>query len=199
MKEFEKLLQDAKYRAINEKALNMVRLGLFEEKEIKVSDMSFEKLEEITVSKPYKRVFHLYKNVETDELLYVNPLTLVGETDAVGNDVAGEAKPYAYQVLLIENVTEEQYQEVLKASQTERSSLIDVAYKAQFVILCISLIVAVIYMVNQIVSYAGSYGFFLGLYSTLTDGMFVPYLLLGTEIGMYVLTSIFYRKFKNGL
>lgn len=196
MKEFEKLLLEAEHRKIKERALTMVELGLFiEKKEVSIEEIDFSILEEINSKKLYKGVFRLYENQSTGDLFYINPLV----EDNKGDDRAEKTlEPYAYQVLELENVTDEEYKQVLQASQTERSGFLGIVYRAQIVMLIVTVIAAVLFMINQLTTLTTQYSFGLAFYYTLTDYMLSPYCLIGIQLCAFLISSITYRKFKKG-
>lgn len=197
MKEYQKLLLEADHRRSMEKALTMVELGLFDDKgEIASPDMDFSNLEEITIGKLYKGVFHLYEDQTTGDLFFVNPLVEDNKGDSKAERVM---EPYAYQVLAIESVTEDEYLEILKASQTERSSFIKFLYRTEIVVMIISVVAALLYFIDQVISLSQNYSVGLSFYYALGDYMLSSYCLIGIQLGVLVLTSIFYRKFRKGM
>ena len=72
MKEYEKLLLIERSRKEYERARNLIKYGCFEQKEVETIDFSC--LELVSGAKAYKGAYHLYRNVNTYELLYVLPL-----------------------------------------------------------------------------------------------------------------------------
>ncbi len=197
MKEYEKMLLEAEHRKLMEKAVTMVKLGLFSvEDEASPDSIDFTNLEEITVGKLYKGVFHLYEDQRNGDLFFINPLV---EDNKGDNENYKDVKPYAYQVVTIDNVTDEEYEELLSANQVNKTGIIGFLYKTQIVFLVISLIAMCIYFIDQAVSLSANYSVGLAIYYALFDYMLSSYCLIGIEIGALVLTTIVYRKYKNGL
>ncbi len=87
----------------------------------------------------------------------------------------------------------------LSANQVNKTGIIGFLYKTQIVFLVISLIAMCIYFIDQAVSLSANYSVGLAIYYALFDYMLSSYCLIGIEIGALVLTTIAYRKYKNGL
>ncbi len=113
-KEFEKLLKLEADRKNYDKAATLVEFGCFQQKEVTPQDINFQVLEKGSYEKKFKNSYDLYKNIETGELLFILPLVENNQGDEKEDK---SMKPYAYDVLFVENVSEEQYKEVLIAGR----------------------------------------------------------------------------------
>ena len=140
MKEFEKLLFEDFKRQECEKASLEVELGLFEQKEESSFDFSlYTKMS----SKKYKRLYDLYRKDETGELVYVCPLV---ENNEGADDERKDMTPYAYDVLYLEYLDEENYAKVKKAGINETSNvptLYVASWVAYFVLIALNIAVLI--------------------------------------------------------
>ncbi len=173
MKEYEKLLDNDANRKLNVKAEKMVKLGLFEQLEETAID--FSKLRKVTYKKLYKRAFNLYI-AEDGQLVYIHEKT---ESES--------GRAYAYDILAIEKVTDEEYNQILKASVHEKEQLIKVGYWTSMVLLILSTLLTVALIVYYLI--AG-----LDLASTLALQSQVV-IALGTFYGIATIETIAYRNF----
>lgn len=128
MKEFEKLLFEEVKRTESEKANLEVKLGLFEQKE--ESTFDFTAYTKITYGKKLKGLYDLYRNNETNELVFVCPLVENNKGDV---DERLDMEPYAYDVLYLEYLNNEDYEAVKKASVHEKGGLVNTFYILSFV------------------------------------------------------------------
>lgn len=127
-KEFEKIIQREKNRELNMKAQNLVKLGCFEQKEETTVDFSL--LDKITYEKQFKKIYDLYINRDGD-LFYI-----CGKTEGDSD------KPYAYDVIAIETVSDEEYKSVYRAHTFEGAGYIKGFYIGAFVLWVLSIIIS---------------------------------------------------------
>ena len=120
LKEYEKLLLAENNRQLQEKALNLVKCGCFNQ--VKEPTLDFSKYTKIDMAKKYKGLYDLYQNNETMELVFICPLLENNKGD-LENEVKDMA-PYAYDCIITEAMDEETYQLVLHAAKNNISNLI---------------------------------------------------------------------------
>ncbi len=137
LKEYEKLLLDERDRKDVEKALNLVKFGCFFQ-DVK-NELNFNELEQIKMAKKYRGRFDLYRNKDTLELLLVCPLVEDNKGDA---DERKDLKPYAYDVIAIEQMDNEAYVMVCKAAKNNLKSSVRLAYRFSIVFYIINVVVA---------------------------------------------------------
>jgi hypothetical protein len=118
-KEYEKLLKLEEDRKNFEAASNLVKFGCFEQKEVLPQDLNFAKLEKSSYEKKYNASYDLYKDLETGQLLFILPLV---ENNQGDSNEDKSMKPYAYDVLFVEQMSEETYEKVLKAGRNNLNS-----------------------------------------------------------------------------
>lgn len=135
LKEFEKLLFEDTKRKEMAKALDEVKLGLFDQKEELTFD--FENYTLMTYGKKYKGLYDLYQHNETMELVFVCPLIENNKGDEFERK---DMKPYAYDVVYLEYLDSEAYDLVKKAAVHEKSKGIDFCYYLNFVLYFVLLI-----------------------------------------------------------
>lgn len=153
-KEYEKILIRERNRKLNVKAQNLIKLGCFNQtEEVKVD---FSKLEKCTYEKPFKKFYELYKN-EEDNLFYI-----YGKTE--GENLV----PYAYDVIAVESVTDEEYKALYNASKFEGLGWIKVVNIASFVILGLLAIILIINVISNIVDGASFIDLLTNLFTPFT-------------------------------
>ena len=184
MKEFEKLLFEDFKRQECEKALLEVELGLFEQKEETSFDLtSYTKMS----SKKYKGLYDLYRNNESGELVYVCPLV---ENNEGAEDERKDMAPYAYDVLYLEYLNEENYEKVKKAGIHETSNvptLYVASWVAYFVLIALNITVIIFTFIQT-----GGFDF--------TTYMLVAGAILGSFVistCLLTLVSIKYHNYKD--
>ena len=150
MKEFQKLLYEDMKRQENEKAKNLVKLGLFEQKKLEEFDASAYNL--ITYGNKYKGLYDLYQNIETMEMVYVCPLV---EDNKGEEDEKKDMTPYAYDCIFLELLDKEEYDLVKKAASHENTMIVDIFYIAAFVLYFVLLVVTIISAVALAITKAG--------------------------------------------
>lgn len=142
LKEYQKLLLEDMKRKETVKALDEVKLGLFEQKT--ETEFDFSNYNSVQYGKKYKGLYTLYQNKETFELAFVCPLI---ENNKGDDNERTDLKPYAYDVLYLDYLDEEAYELVKKAAIHEKSRWIDVFYymgiSLYFVLLALNLITIV--------------------------------------------------------
>ena len=183
MKEFEKLLFEEEKRTENAKAINQIKLGLFEQKEEETFD--FSNYTKMTYNKKYKGLYDLYRSNETYELCFVCPLV---EDNKGSDDEVKDMKPYAYDVLYLEYLDNEAYELVKKAAVHEKSRFIDCLYVSSFVMYFVLIalnIFTLVYLLNESQAFASI---------ILVMGSLVSALVVSTILLPILLIK--YRKFK---
>ena len=146
MKEFEKLLLEENKRKETEKALREIQLGLFEQKKeeaFPLQDYTLMTYE----NKKYKGLYDLYCHNENKTFCYVCPLT---ENDK--EDETKDITPYAYDVIYLESLTDEQYEQVKAAAVHENSKWIDIFFKTSVVLYIVMLLVTIILLISVSIS-----------------------------------------------
>ena len=113
LKEYEKLLKVEENRKYIEKANTLIEFGCFEQRE--VTEFPFNEYDFVD-GKKYKGKYNLYKNKNSEELVYVCPLV---EENEEGKTV----KPYGYDCIDIETMDYETYLKVVKAGKNNVSTL----------------------------------------------------------------------------
>lgn len=137
-KEYEKILRREENRQKNVKASNLVKLGCFEQKE--EASLDFSKLDKITYGKPFQKIYDLYEDREGN-LLYV-----YGKTEEEGT------KAYAYDVIYLETVTDEEYKKLYKAHTFEGASFIKGLYITTFVLWIVSIVISLSIVIYYLAS-----------------------------------------------
>lgn len=173
-KEYEKILKRESNRQKNVKAENLVKLGCFEQKEEK--NIDFSVLDIITYDKPFQKLYDLYEDRDGN-LLYIYAKT-EGE----------DAKPYAYDVIYLETVSDEDYKKLFKAHSYEGAKFIKGLYITTFILWVLSIVVTLSIIVYYMAS--GDYGFI----DILTNS--VSYLFfISIVTALLAITNVSYRKF----
>lgn len=196
LKEYEKLLLDERDRKDIEKAKNLVKFGCFLQ-EIK-NEVNFNELEQIKMPKKYNGRFDLYRNKETLELLFINPLVEDNKGDA---DERKDLKPYAYDVIAIEQMDNETYVMVCKSAKNNLKSSVKLAYKFAIVFYFINLVVASCIFIYNIFSGIGEgvadFKAFINLiFSTFyVSGTYISGILVASPL--IVLMMIKYKQYKE--
>lgn len=193
MKEYEKLLQENENRKNMQKALNLVKLGLFNQEE--QAEFDFTNKELITYGKKYKGVYDLYEDQTNGDLIFVYPLVENNKSD---ESFEIDLKPYAFNVITLESMNNEEYLDVLKADSALKGGIIKAAYITHFVFLILAL---------ASLLYSFGYGIYSGIsggsdFGTVILDVFLGsstlYYLFGTiGIASFVLSTIAYRKYRN--
>ncbi len=183
MKEFEKLLQQEENRKNKEKALLMIKLGLFEQKREKTFD--FDNKELITNGAKYRGLYDLYEDQTTGDLYYVYPLT---EDDK--EEGSSPKTPYEYDIIAVETVTDEEFNKIRKAGAHEKTTLFQVLLIIQIIFLCITTIALIPQMVflfeqGQV------------WYAVLSHYTIETFGLIGIQAGLLLVNIISLRKFKS--
>lgn len=183
MKEYEKLLFEDTKRKENLKALDEVKLGLFEQKEEKEFDFSI--YTKMTYHKKYKGLYDLYQNNDTMELVYVCPLV---ENNKGDSNERKDLAPYAYDCIYLEYLDSEAYELVRKAAIHEKTKLIDGFYYGSIVAY---ILLFIINIVNLVLCFSSGTGF--------SEFILLAGSIIGAQFIMTILLSILlihYRKFK---
>ena len=137
-KEYEKLLQLEADREDYDKAKNLINFGCFEQKEVQPTEINFANLEKLDIEKKFKGVYDLYRVVDTNQLLFVQPLVENNKAEGVDTDM----KPYAYDVLYIEEMDNDTYKKVLKAGRNNLKSLTRSLYGLSLAFLIVDFILS---------------------------------------------------------
>lgn len=175
MQQYERIILNENNRLDNIKAKRLIELGCFEQKEEKSVDLTA--LEEITFNgKLYKGVYKLYKN-EEGQMFFITPLT---EDDP---DMDKKVEPYAYDVIAIENVDDETFEDLRHLGrQSSKRGFAKVLYIAQIVFIFITFVL----LLAEIIS--------LALSSQLNNqtAQFLTFpMLLGTICTFFVQVGVF--------
>lgn len=192
LKEYEKLLILERNRKDFEKAKSLIKFGCFEQKNETTID--FSKLELIDTPKKYRGLYQLYRNLETMQLLFVCPLVENNKGDV---DERKDLKPYAYDVIYIENMDNETYQMVCKAATNNLRTTLSVAYKASIILYFIHVAVTIIISIYTFITYSmNGNKFFYSLFNTIFNlGTYYIGVILATPL--LVLIMIKYRKYRD--
>lgn len=138
LKEYEKLLMDERDRKDLEKAKNLVSFGCFAQ-ETK-NEINFNELEQIKMDKKYKGRFDLFRNKDSLELFFICPLVEDNKGDV---DERKDLKPYAYDVIAVEQMDNEAYQMVCKAAKNNLKSGVRFAYKSSLVLYFVNVVISI--------------------------------------------------------
>lgn len=189
LKEYQKLLIIENDRKDAEKALNLLKFGCFEQKEVETVDFSV--LELVEGAKAYKGAYKLYRNTETYELLYVLPLV---EDNKGDENERTDLAPYAYDVICIEQMDAETYSMVYQAAKRNLPTFISRLYVTSWVLYIINALIALVMILYTLFTSQNT------IMDTLTLVFFYfgPYL-AGALVTMplMVLLTIKYKKYKE--
>ena len=189
LKEYEKLLLAERDREDYEKALNLIKFGCFEQKE--VTNVDFSKLEKISTPKKYKGLYALYRNLDTMQLEFIAELI---ENNKGAEDERKDLKPYAYDVIYLEQMDGETYQAVCHAGKNNISSSISVLYKSAFICFFVLIAFGLYCFTYNLISLSGNFFDRLALGLYYAAPFFVGVFIL---LPLLVLTSIKYKKYKD--
>ena len=187
MKEYEKLLLAERNRKELEVATNLIKFGCFEQKQETTVD--FTTLEKIPAKKKYKGLYDLYRNTATDELLFICPLVENNKGDAEENT---DMKPYGYDVIYLESMSDDVYKKVCKAAKNNLTNLVSVLYTTAWVLYFI-FIAFFLYQFTYILVTVSVQG----LWTTLVTVTQNCDIYLGLTIIIGILLSIFNMKLKK--
>lgn len=177
MKEYEKILELDNKLELNKKAITLVKLGCFEQKDVAGFDP--KDYTDLTVEgKLYKGLYSLYQNADGD-LIYANPEI---EADENG-EVHGEAS--SYDVLFIETMTEENFIKI-STSKTAKSGLLGfkILYWLFLFVAVLSVVLTFASFITSIDTYGG---FYLALQQSLLYIFFCNLNVIGFAIYAYML------------
>lgn len=172
-KEFEKIIKKERNRQLCLKAEKLIKMGCFEQYDRNTID--FSKLEKITYDKLYKKVYDLYMD-EAGNLFYIYPKT-EGESES----------PYAYDVIAVETLTDEEYKQLYQASSYEGAKLVKGLLVTSMVLWALIILIVVAAVIVELVNGATVIDTLINLTS-----YFFNIALLSGVIGIL---SIVYRKF----
>ncbi len=179
-KEFEKVLIRQRNRELDSKAQNLIKLGCFNQTEETTVD--FSKLEKCTADKQFKGVYDLYKDADNN-LFYIYAKT---ESDS--------QRPYAYDVIAVETVTDEEYAELYKANSREGQGFIKGMFIVTFVMWALTILMAVVAFIYYMIVATKEAQVFDALTNAFIS-MTTYYVNIGIMSGILAITSISYRKF----
>lgn len=189
LKEYEKLLLAERNRKDLEKAKDLIHFGCFEQKQ--ETALNFDNLELIPAKKKYRGLYHLYRNTDTMQLLFVCPLVEDNKGDV---DERKDLKPYAYDVIYLEIMDNETFQMVAKAAKNNISNKISFAYKSSLVMYFILIVFTIGYFIFNLITQSSS-GFSTALFSALFYGAsYFTAIVITTPL--IVLMMIKYKKYK---
>ena len=194
VKEFEKLLIAERDRKDYQKAVNLIKFGCFEQKELESID--FTQLQKVNAKK-YKGVYELYRNVETFDLFYIAELVENNKGDV---DERPDLKPYAFDVIEIESMDEETYNHVFKSAKHNLSGLPDFFIKLANVMYWVLIAVTVIIFAYVLIEGLKNTPFSIEvLVSQLLNGLYTIMTLVGSiaiATPLMVLANIKYNNYK---
>lgn len=173
-KEYEKILIREQNRQKNVKAQNLVKLGCFEQKEEKKIDFSV--LDKITYEKLYQKVYDLYEDRDGN-MLYIYAKT-EGE----------DARPYAYDVIYIETVSDEDYKKLYRAASFEGAGFAHGLYLTTFILWITSIVVTLSIIIYYVSS--GDYDFINVLINSISYIFFIAII-----TALLAITDVSYRKY----
>lgn len=173
-KEYEKILIREQNRQKNVKAQNLVKLGCFEQKEEKKIDFSV--LDKITYEKLYQKVYDLYEDRDGN-MLYIYAKT-EGE----------DARPYAYDVIYIETVSDEEYKKLYRAASFEGAGFAHGLYLTTFILWITSIVVTLSIIIYYVSS--GDYDFINVLINSISYIFFIAII-----TALLAITDVSYRKY----
>ena len=190
--EYEKLLLAERDRQDYEKALNLIKFGCFEQKEI--TSLDFNHLEKIN-SKKYKGLYTLYRNLDNMQLLFVAELVENNQGDE--QNERKDLKPYAYDVIFFEIMDEETYQAVVHAGRNNVSSVLSkLVITADIAEIIVTALAVLAIIGSAIIGADGKYtGFSLVVYVLINSATFIVGAALGAAL--LVLMHIRYNKYKD--
>ena len=191
LKEYEKLLLAERDREDNEKALNLIKFGCFNQKEETTID--FSKLEKISTPKKYKGLYSLYRSLDTMQLLFVAELI---ENNKGADDERKDLKPYAYDVIYLEQMDEETYKAVCHAGKNNVSSVLSKLVVCADILTIVDWVIAVFLLIAGLIVASGSYtGVNIVIYALVNASTFI---LAGSiMLPLLVLMHIKYKKYKD--
>ena len=136
LKEYEKLLKAEENRKAINKAQALIEFGCFNQTE--VTKFDFNQYDFVD-GKKFKDKYNLYKNKNSEELVYVCPLI---ENNEGSEDENRALKPYAYDCIYIEAMDEETYQKVLVAGKNNVNTLPQKLVKISWIAYCVYTVIA---------------------------------------------------------
>ena len=191
LKEYEKLLLAERDREDNEKALNLIKFGCFEQKEETVVD--FSKLEKIVTPKKYKGLYTLYRNLDTMQLEFIAELI---ENNKGAEDERKDLKPYAYDVIYLEKMDEETYNAVCHAGKNNVSSWLSKLVICSDIITIVLWVISLFMLISSAIVASGSYsGVNIVIYAFANSATFIAAASIMTPL--LVLMHIKYKKYKD--
>ena len=192
LKEYEKLLLAERDRNDYEKALNLIKFGCFEQKE--ETTMDYSKFEKINNGTKYKGLYSLYRNLETMQLLFIAELV---ENNKGDEDERKDMKPYAYDVIYLEQMDDETYKAVCHAGKNNVSNGLSTLVICADIFAILTWVLTLVTIIVAIIAYtdAGYKGAQL-----LINLLVQPATLFGFSvvlIPLIVLMHIKYKKYKE--
>ncbi|MGM9971278.1 MAG: hypothetical protein ACI35W_02580 [Anaeroplasmataceae bacterium] len=137
-KEYEKIIKKEKNRQLNMRAQNLIKMGCFDQYER--TSVDFSKLEKITYDKLYKKVYDLYQD-EQGNLFYI-----YAKTEGESN------KPYAFDIIAIETLNDDEYKQLYKASSYEGAKFIKILLISSIVLWALIILFVVAAVITDIVN-----------------------------------------------
>lgn len=191
LKEYEKLLLAERDREDNEKALNLIKFGCFNQKEETVVD--FSKLEKIVTPKKYKGLYTLYRNLETMQLEFIAELI---ENNKGADDERKDLKPYAYDVIYLEQMDEETYKAVCHAGKNNVSTWLSKLVVCADVLTIVLWVLTVFMLIASAIVASSSYtGINIVIYAFANTASYLT--AASIMIPLLVLMHIKYKKYKD--
>lgn len=190
LKEYEKLLIAERDRKDYEKAKDLLSFGCFDQNQ--ESTIDFNELEAVEMPRKYKGLYSLYRNKETLQLFFICPLV---EDNKGDENERTDLKPYAYDVIALEEMDNETYLMVCKAAKNNLKSSVRFAYKASFVLYFVHLVLSLSMFVYNLIMQSSN-----GLVNAIFSSLFYSatyFLGLIVATPLIVLMMIKYKKYKE--
>jgi len=124
---YEELLIKEYNRSMLAKATNLINAGCFEQKE--ESTFDFTSYDYLKTEKSFKG-YKLYQNKENKSLVLIYPLVENNKGDV---DERHDLKPYAYDVIYVDNMDDETYKNVMKAAKNNLDPKLNILYKTSLI------------------------------------------------------------------
>ncbi|MGL4949387.1 MAG: hypothetical protein ACRC5M_03310 [Anaeroplasmataceae bacterium] len=138
LKEYQKLLKLEEGRKQFNKAKKMVKLGLF--KQDRDDNFDISKVKKVYTTLKYKGAYILYKSKSGNDFYFIKELS---ESDT--------KRAFAYDIIEIETVTDEEYILICEASKYEKNRLLSFSFPFVGIMFIATLIVAVVYLVIMVI------------------------------------------------
>lgn len=192
LKEFEKLLIAERNRKDYEKAVTLVKAGCLKQTEVKGA-YDFSKLEKIDTKKKFKGIYTLYRHVETMQLYFICPLV---ENNKGDDSAKQDVKPYGYDVVELELMDDQTYEQVIKAANNNIHPVAGKFYVTAWVLYFVYIALFVMNYIAVLISLIdGGTGAISPLSALFQNSVYFLGLIIATPL--LVLMKIKYDKYKR--